>query len=134
MTSNGRRLQNIKNSKSQQPQIRSSSNFKLKVRGPNQNENCLEWIWMIGRQTQNIEGWIPQQFLILWVFRRKLLESSKEISSAALLSPACYTISVCNLQHFEAMNLFTNLQEILNSACAIGGPRSGKTTLHRKCV
>jgi hypothetical protein len=37
-TTNGRRPQNIKSWISQQPMIRSSSNFKLKLRGPNQNK------------------------------------------------------------------------------------------------
>ena len=42
-TSNGRRPQNIKRWIFQQPLIRSSSNFKLKLRGPNQNQKCLKW-------------------------------------------------------------------------------------------
>ena len=42
-TSNGRRPQNIKSWISQQPLIGSSSNFKLKLRGPNKNIKCLKW-------------------------------------------------------------------------------------------
>ena len=42
-TSNGRRPQNIKSWISQQPLIGSSSNFKLKLRGLNQNQKCLKW-------------------------------------------------------------------------------------------
>ena len=42
-TSNGRRPQNIKSWISQQPLIGSSSNFKLKLRGPNKNNKCLKW-------------------------------------------------------------------------------------------
>ena len=41
-TKNGRRPQNMKRWISQQPLIGFSSNFKLKLRGPNQNEKCLE--------------------------------------------------------------------------------------------
>jgi hypothetical protein len=41
-TLDGRRPQNIKSGISQQPMIRSSSNFKLKPRGPNQNKMWLE--------------------------------------------------------------------------------------------
>ena len=41
-TSNGRRPQNIKSRISQQPLIGFSSNFKLKLRGPNQNQKCLK--------------------------------------------------------------------------------------------
>jgi hypothetical protein len=37
MTTNGRRPQNIKSGISQQPCIGFSSNFKLKLRRPNQN-------------------------------------------------------------------------------------------------
>ena len=44
-TSNGRRPQNVKSWISQQPLIGSSWNFKLKPRGPNQNEKCLQWRW-----------------------------------------------------------------------------------------
>ena len=43
MTSNGRRPPNIKSWISQQPLIGSSSNFKLKLRGPNQNQKYLKW-------------------------------------------------------------------------------------------
>ena len=42
-TSNGRWPQNIKRWISQQPLIGSSSNFKLKLRGPNQNLKLLKW-------------------------------------------------------------------------------------------
>ena len=42
-TSNGRWPQNIKSWISQQPLIGSSSNFKLKLRGQNQNWNFLKW-------------------------------------------------------------------------------------------
>ena len=41
-TSNGRRPQNIKSLISQQPLIGSSSNLKLKLRGPNKNIKCLK--------------------------------------------------------------------------------------------
>jgi hypothetical protein len=41
-TSNGRRPQNIKSGISQQPLIGSSSNFKLKLRGPHKNKKCLK--------------------------------------------------------------------------------------------
>ena len=42
-TSNGRRPQNIKSWISQQPLIGSSLNFKLKLRGQNQNQKWLKW-------------------------------------------------------------------------------------------
>ena len=42
-TSNGRWLQNIKIGIYQQSLLRSASNFKLKLRGPNQIEYCLKW-------------------------------------------------------------------------------------------
>jgi hypothetical protein len=42
MTSDGRKPQNIKSGISQPPLIGSSSNFKLKLRGLNQNEIWLE--------------------------------------------------------------------------------------------
>ena len=42
-TCNGRQPQNIKSWISQQPLIGSSSNFKLKLRGPNKNNKCLKW-------------------------------------------------------------------------------------------
>ena len=62
MTSNGRRPPNIKSWISQQPLIGSSSNFKLKLRGPNQNalnEDDLQW-----KTTSKYEIWISQQPLI----------------------------------------------------------------------
>ena len=40
-TSNGRRPQNIKSKISQQPLNRPSSNFKLKLRGPNRNKEIV---------------------------------------------------------------------------------------------
>ena len=45
MTSNGRWPQNIKSWISPQPLIESSSNFKLRLRGPNQNWKWLKWTW-----------------------------------------------------------------------------------------
>ena len=42
-TSNRRQPQNIKSGISQQPLIGSSSNFKLKLRGPTQIHKCLKW-------------------------------------------------------------------------------------------
>ena len=42
MTSNERRPQNIQSGICQQPLIGSSSNFKLKLRGPNQNQQYLK--------------------------------------------------------------------------------------------
>ena len=42
-TSNGRQPQNIKSWIYQQPLIGSSSNFKLKLRGPNQHQKSLKW-------------------------------------------------------------------------------------------
>ena len=42
-TSNGRRPKNIKSWISQQSLIKSFSNFKLKLRGLNQNRKCLKW-------------------------------------------------------------------------------------------
>ena len=44
-TTNGRQPQNIKSWISQQPLIWSSSNFKLKLREPNQNHKCLKGRW-----------------------------------------------------------------------------------------
>ena len=44
---------------SQQLLIGSSSNFKLKLRGPNQNQKCLKW-----RRPQNVKSWISRQLLI----------------------------------------------------------------------
>ena len=64
-TSNGRRPQNIKSWISQQPLIRSSSNFKLKLRRPNT-------VWIV-------------------TYEYILEENSEEISSVALLSPACFS-------------------------------------------
>ena len=75
-TSNGRRPQNIKSWISQQPLIGSSSNFKLKLRGPNQNQKYMKWRrppmeddlqWKTtsnGRRPPNIKSWISQQPLI----------------------------------------------------------------------
>jgi hypothetical protein len=42
-TSNGRQPQNVKSWISQQPLIGASSNFNLKLRGPNKNNKCLKW-------------------------------------------------------------------------------------------
>ena len=75
-TSNGRRPQNIKIWISQQPLIGFSLFFKLKLRGPNQNQKCLKQRWppmeddlqwkttSKERQPQNIKSWISQQPLI----------------------------------------------------------------------
>jgi hypothetical protein len=64
-TSNGRRPQNIKSWISQQPLIGSSSNLKLKLRGPNKNIKLLEMkTTSNGRRPQNIKSWIPQQPII----------------------------------------------------------------------
>ena len=52
------------------------------------------------RQPQNIESGLSQQPLYgpwVLVLRGKLEENSKEISSVALLSPACFSISVVHL-------------------------------------
>ena len=55
MTTNERRPQIIKSEISQQPQISSSSNFKLKPRVPNQNGKLLEM-----KKTSNVRQ--PQKF------------------------------------------------------------------------
>ena len=61
MTSIERQPQNIKSGISQQPLIGSSSNFKLKLRGPDNNKKLLEIkMSSIGRQTSNIEWKIFQ--------------------------------------------------------------------------
>ena len=65
MTSNGRRTQNIKSGISQQPLIGSSSNFKLKLIGPNQNFILLIMkMTYKGRRPQNIKSGISQQPLM----------------------------------------------------------------------
>ena len=64
-TSNGRRPQNIKSWIPQQPLIGSSSNFKLKLRGPNQNKKMLQMKTTCnGRRLQDIEIEITQQPMI----------------------------------------------------------------------
>ena len=66
MTPNGRRPQNIKSGISQWLLIRSSSNFKLKLRGPNRNKKIIVEMKTTsnGRRPQNIKSWISQQPLI----------------------------------------------------------------------
>ena len=55
-TSNGRQPQNIKSGISQQQLIGTSSNFKLKLMGPNQHWILLEMKTICnGRWTQNIK-------------------------------------------------------------------------------
>ena len=53
---NGRRPQNIESSISQQPLVGFSSNFKLKLRGPNQNQKCLNKDDLNQRRPQIIEN------------------------------------------------------------------------------
>jgi hypothetical protein len=63
-TSNGRQPPKIKSGISQQPLIRSSSNFKLKLRGQIQNLiMVLMKTTSNGRQPQNIESGISQQLI-----------------------------------------------------------------------
>ena len=55
-TSNGRRPQNIKSLISQQPLVRFYSNFKLHLRGPNQNQMLKAKTTSNGRRPQNIKS------------------------------------------------------------------------------
>jgi hypothetical protein len=65
MTSNGKQPQNIKSGITQRPLIGYSSNFKLKLRGPNQNKIWLEMKTTFdGRQHQNIKSGISHQPLV----------------------------------------------------------------------
>jgi hypothetical protein len=60
MAFTGRQPQNIKTGISQQPLIGSSSNFKLKVLGPEQNGKLINTkMTSNGRQPQNIKICIP---------------------------------------------------------------------------
>ena len=64
-TSNGRRPPNNESWLSQQPLIRSSSNFKFMLTGPNQNKINLEMKTTYnGRRPQNVKSWISYQPLI----------------------------------------------------------------------
>ena len=84
-TSHGRWPQNIKSGTSQQPLIGSYSNFKLKLRLPKikftnpWNEEYLQWKTTSKYQKRNIST------TNVW----NMTENSEEISSVALLSPAC---------------------------------------------
>jgi hypothetical protein len=72
ITSNGRLHQDIKNGISQQLLVRYFSNFKFKLRGPNQN---IQW---------------PRIIKYRMLVRGKSEENLEVISSVALLSPACF--------------------------------------------
>ena len=64
-TSNGRGPENIKSVIYKQPQTRSLSKCKLKLRGSNQNKKNVEMkMTYIGRQHQNIKSKLSQQLLI----------------------------------------------------------------------
>ena len=67
MISNWRQHQTIQSWIYQQPLIGSSSNYKLKLRGLNQNQKYLKWRWssMEGKKI-NIRSWISQIFLKFW--------------------------------------------------------------------
>ena len=63
--SNRRRPQNIESGISHQPLIGSSSNFKLKLRVPNQNQKILQMkTTSNGRRPKHIESGISQQPLV----------------------------------------------------------------------
>ena len=93
-TSNGRRPQNNKSWISQQHLIGSSSNFKLTLRGPNQNKKCLKW----RRPQMEVRG--------------KYEENTKEISSVALLSPACLLVILLD----SSFNIFWKLNYCLKKS------------------
>ena len=62
--SNGRRPQNIKRGKSQQPTIRSFSNFQLKPMGPSQNKRLLEMKMTSKYLKRNISATTDHIFLM----------------------------------------------------------------------
>jgi hypothetical protein len=75
-TSNGRQPHNIKSAISQPPAIWLYSNFRLQLIWPRKTTSCAKLISKM----------LEYDF---WVLRGKLVENSEEISSVALLSPAC---------------------------------------------
>jgi hypothetical protein len=80
-TSNGRRPQNIKDGISHQPLFRSSSNFKLKLMGQNQNRKLPEMkMTSNGRRHQNINDGIFQQPFIGFSSNFKLKQQKLEIA------------------------------------------------------
>ena len=122
-TSNGRRPQNIKIGISQQPRTGSYSNFKLKLRWPNNIFKSLKWrrplmeddlkileveclsnhlldltqTLNLGLDDQTIfqksSKWRRTSNWSVYNLTNEFLEeNSEEISSVALLSPACFVV------------------------------------------
>ena len=87
-TSNGRPPENIKCGISQQPLIGSYSNFKLRLRRPKQSVQILQC-----RQPHRKDN-LKILTTTVWIVTYEFLleENSEEISSVALLSPACFML------------------------------------------
>jgi hypothetical protein len=78
-TYNGRRPQNIKSWISQQPLNGTSSNFKLKFRGPNKMKYCLKWIWPTMEDDLKI-------LKVEYLWRRPTMEDNLKILKVEYLS------------------------------------------------